>query len=114
MMHFRKHLYPANWNRLATDCKELAGWRCQSCRIRHGATRCSQRTGNVYRVWMHAAHVTLHDTLNPQPALRCLCPTCHGRYDYRQRLREARVTLECLKHHIMLHRCRLSLHGAGS
>ena len=104
MMSQRKHLYPPNWKQLATACKEGAGWRCQSCHIRHGAKRRSKRTGNMYRVWLHAAHVTLHDTLNPQPALKCLCPRCHGRYDYRQRVREARLSLERLKHQILLQR----------
>ncbi len=104
MMYQRKHLYPPNWKQIATACKESAGWRCQTCHIRHGAKRRSKRTGNIYRVWLHAAHVTLHDTCNPHPTLKCLCPRCHGRYDYRQRVREARLSLECLKHHVLLHR----------
>ena len=104
MMHQRKHLYPPNWKRIATECKELAGWRCQTCHIKHGSKRIGKRTGNPYRVALHAAHVVLHDTLNPRPALKCLCPTCHGRYDYRQRMREARLSLECLKHQVLVHR----------
>ncbi len=102
MMWQRRFFYPPNWPQLATDCKSGAGWRCQSCHIRQGAWRRSKRTGKPYRVWLHAAHNHLHDTLNPQPALRCLCPSCHGRYDYRLRQREARIALERYKHRRLL------------
>ncbi len=105
MMSRRKHLYPRDWKQLVQRCKAQAQWRCERCRIRHGSRRTSKRTGRRYQVWLHAAHRTLHDTLNPQPALLCLCPTCHGRYDHCMRLREGRVTLECLKHRYQLHRC---------
>lgn len=98
MMWARRHLYPPDWKQLATAVKAQAGWRCVRCKVRQGARRKSKRTGCWYRVWLHAAHVVLHDTLNPRPALRCLCPTCHGRYDHQQRVREARIALEVLKH----------------
>ncbi len=103
MMQQRKRLYPANWPSLSHQCKRGAGWRCQHCHIRHGATRLSNRTGQEYQVWLHAAHVRLHDTLNPDPELFALCPTCHGRYDYWMRMRETVVRLEMLKHRILLH-----------
>lgn len=98
MMWARRWLYPANWNQLATATKEQAGYRCERCRIRQGARRKSKRTGQPYRVWLHAAHVRLHDTRNPAPDLKCLCPTCHGKYDHRLRVREGRIALERLKH----------------
>ncbi len=97
------HSYPANWKQLACDCKEAAGWQCQSCHIRHGAKMRSKRTGKKYPVWLHAAHVHLNDTRNPHPLLWCLCPRCHGRYDYWLRLREGVISLEQLKHRIALH-----------
>ena len=97
MMWARRHLYPPNWKAIARAVKEQAGWRCVRCHVRQGAWRKSKRTGRWYRVW-------LHDTLNPHPALQCLCPTCHGRYDYRQRQREARISLERLKHRSLLKR----------
>ncbi len=104
MMSHRKHLYPGNWKEIATACKEAARWRCQRCRIRHGAKRTGKRTGKPYHVWLHAAHMKLHDTHNPHPDLKCLCPTCHAKYDFRLRVREARQTLESLKHQVLLHR----------
>lgn len=98
MMWERRAMYPPNWKELARAVKEQAGYRCERCHIRQGATRKSKRTGKRYHVWLHAAHVQLHDTRNPYPPLKCLCPTCHGRYDHRLRMREARITLEQLKH----------------
>ncbi len=108
MMYVRKHLYPPNWKELSRACKDAAGWRCQRCKVRHGARRKSKRTREWYRVWLHAAHVHLHDTLNPHPLLMSLCPRCHGRYDYRLRQRENVVTSERWKH-----QCRLSQRSQG-
>lgn len=102
MMQVRRHLYPENWKQLAMACKERANWRCQRCHIHHGKKRISRRTGQVYSVWLHAAHMRLHDTLNPDPELMALCPRCHGRYDYRLRQREKDVHLEVLKHRYAL------------
>lgn len=112
MMFLRKHLYPPNWKQLATACKERAEWQCQRCHIQQGATRTSQRTGKPYRVWLHAAHVHFQDTLNPHPALRCLCPTCHGCYDYQQRRRAERLALERHKHQHALRQRGYLLCGA--
>jgi len=98
MMWTRRWLYPPNWKQLAAEVKARAGYRCERCRIRQGATRKSKRTGQPYRVWLHAAHVHLHDTRNPAPVLKSLCPTCHGKYDHCLRIREGRIALEQLKH----------------
>lgn len=105
MMWVRRKLYPANWKQIAHRCKELADWRCEWCGARQRARRKSKRTGKWYRVYLHAAHKWMHDTLNPHPELLCLCPRCHGRYDYWLRLRETIVRLEMLKHRIRLHQC---------
>ena len=104
MQRARKCLYPPNWDAIAKACKARADFRCQACRIRHGAIRQSKRTGKDYQVWLHAAHLRLHDTLNPHPALRCFCPSCHGAYDYQLRVREGCVRLERLKHRKALRR----------
>ena len=102
MMSLRKHLYPPNWRELSMACKAAAGWRCQHCGIRHGARRKSKRTGKWYQVWLHAAHKYLADTFNPHPHLLCLCPTCHGRRDYWQRLGLWDVRIERRKHRRLL------------
>lgn len=97
----RRKQYPKNWETLARACKERAGWKCQHCHIRHGAKRTSRRTGERYRVYLHAAHRD-HDIGNLNPPLLCLCPTCHGKYDYRHRMREQRIALEQMKHQALL------------
>jgi hypothetical protein len=102
MMSVRKHLYPSNWKQLSRECKERANWRCERCKVKQGAQRKSKRTGKWYRVWLHAAHVQLNDTHNPTPFLMCLCPRCHGRYDFWLRVRFAVVVLEMHKHQALL------------
>lgn len=97
----RRKLYPLNWEQLARQCKESAGWKCQFCHIRHGSKRTSRRTGERYSVYLHAAHAD-HDIGNPCPILICLCPTCHGTYDYRHRTREKHLALERMKHRRLL------------
>ena len=97
----RRTRYPRDWEQLAWQCKQQADWQCEYCHISHGAHRYSKRTGAIYTVYLHAAHRD-HDIDNPNPVLLCLCPTCHGTYDYRSRLREQQITLERLKHQRLL------------
>lgn len=92
--------YPRNWEKLAALCKERADYQCEHCGIEQGSILIS-RKGKPYRVYLHAAHIN-HDTTNRQPELRALCIRCHARYDYQQREREQRITLERLKHRIQL------------
>ena len=101
MKRERRKQYPIHWEQLARQCKEQAGWQCEFCHIRHGAKRTSRRTGERYSVYLHAAHRD-HDIGNPNPRLTCLCPTCHGTYDYQHRLKEQQISLEQLKHRILL------------
>lgn len=97
----RRKQYPTNWEQLARQCKELAGWICEHCHVKHGRKRISKRTGNRYVVFLHAAHAN-HDIGNPTPVLLCLCPTCHGKYDYRHRMRQQQVQSEQVKHRLLL------------
>ena len=101
MKHEKRKLYPRNWEWLAWQCKEQAGWKCQHCGVAQGVERVSRRTGQVYMVYVHAAHRD-HDLPNPAPDLLCLCPTCHGKYDYDYRMRQQRFALERLKHQALL------------
>src|SRR2546421_9099374 len=96
----RRKRYPKNWELLAWLCKERAGWKCEHCHITHGSKRKSKRTGKRYTVYLHAAHRD-HDVGNPCPILICLCPTCHGRYDYQYRMRQKRLNHERLKHQLL-------------
>ena len=88
--------YPANWQELAAACKARAGWECEHCGARQYQLMTS-RKGTPYIIYLHAAHVH-HDRENPNPELLCLCISCHARYDYRHKQREANVRLERMKH----------------
>ncbi len=96
----RKH-YPKNWQELARRCKEQAGKACEFCHITQGKKRKSKRTGEKYPVYLHAAHAD-HDIGNPNPRLICLCPTCHGKFDFRYRMKQLQITLLRMQHRKIL------------
>ena len=104
MLKYRRKFYPKDWESIARALKEACNWRCQYCNIRQGDERISQRTGKPYTIYLHAAHKRLHETENPEAELLCLCPTCHGQYDYGLRQLEWIVRLEILKHRLLLQR----------
>ncbi len=97
----RRKQYPKNWEQLARQCKERAGWTCEFCHITQGKRRTSKRTGKRYVVFLHAAHAN-HDIGNPNPVLLCLCPTCHARMDYQHRMKEQQLQSEQMKHRMLL------------
>jgi predicted HNH restriction endonuclease len=89
--------YPKDWRKRAKACKEAAGWKCQHCGVQQRSTRISFWTGNVYVVFLQAAHIN-HDPENPDAELACVCPTCHWHYHRKPRIRAAWVALERMKH----------------
>jgi len=99
---YRPDRYPRNWRELAIACKERANWQCEVCGVNQHAERISQRTGVVYKVFLHAAHTRLNDTSNPHPTLKALCPTCHGQLDWQLRKTVADGMLEQLRHELLL------------
>ena len=99
MKRSTRRRYPKNWKALATVCKERADWKCEECQEEHFTQKVSKRTGLVYLMRLHAAHVG-HYTQTPK--LKALCPSCHARMDIARRRREACVKLERLKHRRLL------------
>jgi len=100
---FVKHrdLYPANWEELASACKEAAGWCCQFCGAAHGSQAISPHTGLVYTIYLAACHLD-HDPWNPTPRLAALCPSCHMRYDYSWQERQRWFALEEYRHKVLV------------
>ncbi len=94
-----RHLYPRNWKKQAWTCKELAGWQCQECLVRHGTIRVSW-SGRLWPVYLVAAHKN-HDPFNPSAELVCVCPSCPGRF-YRRHGQPAAWVIERMKHRKML------------
>ena len=103
---YRPDRYPRNWHQLALACKERASLQCEECHVTQLTERISKRTGVVYKVFLHAAHTTLHDTSNPNPVLKALCPTCHGKFDWQLRKQGLEAMSELRKHQLLL-----STHG---
>jgi len=95
----RARRYPSNWRRLATECKDRAGWRCERCGIKHGQIRWSRHTNRAYPVWLHAHHVRF-DPENETPELLALCPSCHFSY----RRNPPAWLIEKMKHRKLLER----------
>jgi hypothetical protein len=91
----RKWRYPRNWKQFADACKNHAGWKCVECQEAHLTTKISKRTGQVYTMYLHAAHVGRY---TKRPRLKALCPSCHARMDWQRRQRNSRVKLERVKH----------------
>ncbi|HEX3643510.1 MAG TPA: hypothetical protein VHV10_19660 [Ktedonobacteraceae bacterium] len=92
--------YPKQWHRLATECKDRAGWRCSKCGIRQGQMRWSLWSGKCRPVWLQAAHVN-HDPWNESPELACVCASCHWFY-YRRPGARPSWLIEKLKHQKLL------------
>src|ERR1700738_2265159 len=91
--------YAKNWKQLAAACKTHAGWKCEECQETHLTTKVSKRTGLVYSMRLHAAHIGRY---TQHPRLKALCPSCHSKMDWQRRQRNARIKLERLKHRRLL------------
>lgn len=97
-----RELYPPNWDELAWECKERAGWQCEHCGVPH-RTPAISRAGEPYIIYLAAAHLD-HDPWNFFPRLACLCPSCHGRYDWSWWERQRWLELEVLRHQLWIQR----------
>ena len=76
-MPMQRHLYPPDWNRLATAVKAAAGWQCQLC-----GQQC-RRPGEPFDTHRRTLTVA-HWDHDPQAAVVfvvALCAPCHLRHD---------------------------------
>jgi hypothetical protein len=96
-----RDLYPANWQQLASTCKEQAGWCCEHCGLPHGTQVIDEETGVVSTVVLAASHLD-HDPWNPAPRLAALCRSCHARYDYSYEQRQRWLELEQVRHQMLI------------
>ena len=95
----KRRRYPKHWKLLAYACKSNANWQCEVCHEEHLTLKVSKRTGQVYPMYLHAAHDGRYTAF---PKLKALCPSCHARRDHQRRRQEAEARLERLKHHMLL------------
>lgn len=74
--------YPAEWERIAAEVKEAAGWRCEDC------GRPCRRPGekfDTHRRTLTVAHINHVESDCRPENLLALCPACHLRYDGQRR-----------------------------
>jgi hypothetical protein len=69
--------------------------------VAQGSLAVSERTGQVYTVYLAAAHLD-HDPWNPASRLRALCQVCDMRYDWSWRERERSLELEHIRHQVWI------------
>lgn len=99
-MPMQRHLYPPNWNEIATAVKDAANWTCQEC-----GKHCwkpgewdAEDIKADRSAWAEGVLTVAH--LNHQPEdcrpenLRALCAPCHCRYDLSQMPLKRRLKLE--------------------
>jgi hypothetical protein len=100
----RRKQYIRGWKKISFEFRQSRNFTCEHCGVVGGRDeRVSRRTGAIYTVHTHAAHKN-HDPGNPNPELLCLCPSCHGKYDYQHLRRNDTLKSEQLKHKLLLTR----------
>jgi hypothetical protein len=92
-----RHLYPKDWKRISSQCRERAGGKCEFCKIENGAERLS-RKGKPYKVALAACHKNHDERYSPEADLLCLCEICHWWHDFEIWLLEQWRNLERAKH----------------
>lgn len=77
-MPMERERYPANWEQIARDVKDAAGWKCQKC-----GKQC-RRPGepfDTHKQTLTVAHLN-HTPEDVRPEnLMAMCAPCHLRYD---------------------------------
>ena len=91
-MPMKRELYPDNWDEIALEIKEAAGWKCEQCGLQ---CRFPGEKFDTHVRTLTVAHIN-HVEADCRPEnLVALCPRCHLRYDgYRkamQRLAKKRI-----------------------
>ena len=70
--------YPANWNEIAQEIKDQAGWKCEKCSRQ---CRFPGEQFDTHRRTLTVAHIN-HVEMDCRPEnLVALCPVCHLQYD---------------------------------
>lgn len=81
-MPMKRELYPPNWDEIAYEVKDAAGWKCEPC-----GRQCylpGEKVTDTRNV-ATCAHIN-HDESDCRPEnLVCACSVCHLRYDNERR-----------------------------
>lgn len=92
-MPMDKSKYPGDWDAIAVEIKEQAGWKCQNCGKQ---CRTPGERFDTHRRTLTVAHIN-HVEMDCRPEnLVALCPACHLKYDQMRR-RLQRLALKRIK-----------------
>lgn len=86
---WRREAYPADWERIATEAKARAHWKCEHCGLSQGALAVNAR-GALYTICLAACHVDHSQIGDPAATLLILCKKCHCIYDAQVRVANRR------------------------
>ncbi len=72
--------YPKDWNKIAKDTKDAAGWRCQHCQrlcLRPAEKQSSRSRSEWTKVTLSVHHANFTPEDNQPENLIALCTPCH-------------------------------------
>ena len=72
--------YPPDWEQKSQAFRAEHNYTCEDCGYVQGDPLIS-KAGREYPGTVDAAHYWANDTHNPDPQLRCLCKSCHRKWD---------------------------------
>ncbi len=78
--------YPENWDEIAFEVKEAAGWKCRICKVQ--CYRPGEKVYDFSRV-AATAHLDHNSADCGSDNLICLCSSCHLKYDRKQHAKSA-------------------------
>ena len=104
-MPMQRDLYPADWEDIAFNVKDSAGWRCEVCGKR---CRASGEPFDTHKRTLTVAHLD-HNPANCAPGnLKAMCAPCHLAYDAPHHAQSARATRDA-----RMGQLRMELEAAG-
>jgi len=87
-----KAKYPPNWNAIAAEIKNQAGWKCEQCGLQ---CRLPSERFDTHKRTLTVAHINHVESDCRPENLVALCPRCHLAYDQTrkvmQRLAKKRI-----------------------
>jgi len=70
--------YPENWDEIATEIKEMAGWKCEQCGLQ---CRLPGEPFDTHKRTLTVAHINHVEMDCESENLVALCSKCHLAYD---------------------------------
>lgn len=99
-MPIKRHLYHPDWNRISSQIREQADWKCEGTPIH---PNCEAVNGELHpdtgsKVVLTVAHMDQNPANNDPANLRALCQRCHLAWDRADNLKKRKRTLHARKY----------------